>query len=60
MCICPGRNLTINPLWLLARLASVRFHVWVWCDEPINVDVDNAELLARGVSTCNHSSESLC
>jgi hypothetical protein len=31
------------------HLASVRFHVWVQGDEPINIDVDN-ELLARGVS----------
>lgn len=30
------------------HLASVRFHVWVRGDEPINVDVDNTELLARG------------
>ncbi|KAG1818378.1 hypothetical protein EV424DRAFT_1405677 [Suillus variegatus] len=29
------------------HLASVRFHVWVRGDEPINIDVDN-ELLARG------------
>ncbi|KAG1871450.1 hypothetical protein F4604DRAFT_1926183 [Suillus subluteus] len=30
------------------HLASVRFHVWVRGDEPINVDDDNNELLARG------------
>ncbi|KAG1867237.1 hypothetical protein DFJ58DRAFT_861492 [Suillus subalutaceus] len=30
------------------HLASVRFHVWVRGDEPINVDNDNNELLARG------------
>ncbi|KAG1719784.1 hypothetical protein EDB19DRAFT_1918537 [Suillus lakei] len=30
------------------HLASVRFHVWVRGNEPIDVDVDNSELLARG------------
>ncbi|KAG2357124.1 hypothetical protein BDR07DRAFT_1612678 [Suillus spraguei] len=34
-----------NHTW--CHLGSVRFHVWVRGDEPINVDVDN-ELLARG------------
>ncbi|KAG1729499.1 uncharacterized protein EDB91DRAFT_1159381 [Suillus paluster] len=31
------------------HIASVRFHVWVRGDEPINVDVDDNELLARDV-----------
>ncbi|KAG2032811.1 hypothetical protein BDR03DRAFT_1094754 [Suillus americanus] len=29
------------------HLGSVRFHVWVRGDEPINIDIDN-ELMARG------------
>ncbi|KAG1771969.1 hypothetical protein EV702DRAFT_1246814 [Suillus placidus] len=30
------------------HLASVRFHVWVRGNEPINIDVDNSELQACG------------
>lgn len=36
------------------HLASARFHIWVRGDEPINIDVDNNELQACGVSICEH------
>jgi hypothetical protein len=38
------------------HLASARFHIWLRGDEPINldIDVDNNELQACGVSICEH------
>lgn len=36
------------------HLASARFHIWVRGNEPINIDVDNNELQACGVSICEH------
>ncbi|KAG2340787.1 hypothetical protein BDR05DRAFT_1032515 [Suillus weaverae] len=51
----PGRSKVRSPdqpiviaghTW--CHLASVRFHVWVRGNEPINIDVDNSELQACG------------
>jgi hypothetical protein len=44
-----------NHTW--CHLASARFHIWVRGNEPINIDVDNSELQACGVSICGHSSD---